>query len=103
MKEGAAEDTPLAVAYEKDHSVRRPAPAKPLNALTPEALRVLSCFREEPERPLYYEDFIAALDMAPQYLLAALTELQLAGYLDLLPDERYRCTTDPKGEPHEKV
>lgn len=73
------------------------APTKPRDELTPEALRVLDCFRRDPERPLYYEDFIAKLDMAPQYLLAALTELQLAGYLDLLPDETYRCTTDWKG------
>lgn len=97
LKEGPAGGGSLELAFEKDSPQARSAPVKPLKDLTTEARRVLSCFRPDPERPLYYEDFIADLDMAPQYMLAALTELQLAGYVDLLPDERYRCTSNLKG------
>lgn len=59
------------------------------------SLLVLDEFLKDPSRPLYYGELADALDKAPQYLMAALTELQLAGYLDLLPDERYQLQQDP--------
>ena len=79
--------------------------------LSPEALLILECFGAGDEsqpgasqvgatqsaasesgcKPLYYEEISDAVDLAPQYLFAALTELQLAGYLDLLDDQRYVC------------
>ena len=80
-------------------------PLKPVKDLSQEARVVLACFRADHERisehsnpeakdktylnALYYDDFAMRLDMAPQYLLAALTELSLASYIDLTDDQRY--------------
>ena len=69
-------------------------PLKPVNELSQEARVVLNCFRDPDGQPLYYEDFSARIDMAPQYLLAALTELSLASYIDLTMDQQYVCAVD---------
>ena len=69
-------------------------PSKPVNELSQEARVVLNCFRDPDGQPLYYEDFSARIDMAPQYLLAALTELSLASYIDLTMDQQYVCAVD---------
>ena len=69
-------------------------PLKPVNELSQEARVVLNCFRDPDGQPLYYEDFSARIDMAPQYLLAALTELSLASYIDLTMDQQYICAVD---------
>ena len=69
-------------------------PSKPVNELSQEARVVLNCFRDPDGQPLYYEDFSARIDMAPQYLLAALTELSLASYIDLTMDQQYICAVD---------
>ena len=55
-----------------------------------EALRVARAFQRTPGHALYYDQLDHLLDMAPQYLLAALTELQIKGLIDILPDTRYR-------------
>lgn len=89
-------------------------PLKPVKDLSQEAKVVLNCFREDHERTsehsnpeakdktylnaLYYDDFAMLLDMAPQYLLAALTELSLASYIDLTDDQRYVCAVDLEKE-----
>lgn len=89
-------------------------PLKPVKDLSQEARVVLACFREDHERTsehsspeakditylnaLYYDDFAMRLDMAPQYLLAALTELSLASYIDLTDDQRYVCAVDLEKE-----
>lgn len=85
-------------------SIVQSGPTKPRADLSPEALQILGCFGAEGEsttnktaasgsgpEALYYEEISDAVDLAPQYLLAALTELQLAGWLDLLDDQRYVC------------
>ena len=94
---------------------REPAtPLKPVKDLSQEARVVLACFRADHERTsehsnpeakdktylnaLYYDDFAMLLDMAPQYLLAALTELSLASYIDLTDDQRYICAVDLEKE-----
>lgn len=82
---------------------REPAtPLKPVKDLSQEARVVLACFREEGDntqlKALYYDDFAMRLDMAPQYLLAALTELSLASYIDLTDDQRYVCAVDLEKE-----
>ena len=59
-----------------------------------EAPRNKAVNRKSPYKALYYDDFAMRLDMAPQYLLAALTELSLACYIDLTADQRYVCTVD---------
>lgn len=59
---------------------------------------VLACFRDPDGQPLYYEDISARIDMAPQYLLAALTELSLASYIDLTMDQQYVCAVDLEKE-----
>lgn len=69
-------------------------PLKPVNELSQEARVVLNCFRDPDGQPLYYEDIAARIDMAPQYLLAALTELSLASYIDLTMDQQYVCAVD---------
>ena len=69
-------------------------PSKPVNELSQEARVVLNCFRDPDGQPLYYEDISARIDMAPQYLLAALTELSLASYIDLTMDQQYVCAVD---------
>lgn len=69
-------------------------PSKPVNELSQEAKVVLNCFRDPDGQPLYYEDIAARIDMAPQYLLAALTELSLASYIDLTMDQQYVCAVD---------
>ena len=69
-------------------------PLKPVNELSQEARVVLNCFRDPDGQPLYYEDISARIDMAPQYLLAALTELSLASYIDLTMDQQYVCAVD---------
>ena len=69
-------------------------PLKPVNELSQEARVVLNCFRDPDGQPLYYEDFSARIDMAPQSLLAALTELSLASYIDLTMDQQYVCAVD---------
>ena len=69
-------------------------PSKPVNELSQEARVVLNCFRDPDGQPLYYEDITARIDMAPQYLLAALTELSLASYIDLTMDQQYVCAVD---------
>ena len=78
------------------------APLKPVKDLSQEAKVVLNCFREEGDntqlKALYYDDFAMRLDMAPQYLLAALTELSLASYIDLTDDQRYVCAVDLEKE-----
>ena len=71
-------------------------PLKPVKDLSQEARVVLACFRED--HALYYDDFAMRLDMAPQYLLAALTELSLASYIDLTDDQRYVCAVDLEKE-----
>ena len=89
-------------------------PLKPVKDLSQEARVVLACFRADHERisehsnpeakdktylnALYYDDFAMRLDMAPQYLLAALTELSLASYIDLTDDQRYvhQSSSSPK-------
>lgn len=71
-------------------------PLKPVKDLSQEARVVLACFRED--HALYYDDFAMLLDMAPQYLLAALTELSLASYIDLTDDQRYICAVDLEKE-----
>lgn len=89
-------------------------PLKPVKDLSQEARVVLACFRADHERisehsnpeakdktylnALYYDDFAMRLDMAPQYLLAALTELSLASYIDLTDDQRYVCAVDLEKE-----
>ena len=73
-------------------------PLKPVNELSQEARVVLNCFRDPDGQPLYYEDFSARIDMAPQYLLAALTELSLASYIDLTMDQQYVCAVDLEKE-----
>lgn len=57
--------------------------------LSDEALRVARAFERAPDRTMYYEDLERELDMAPQYLLAALTVLQIKGLVDIRDDERY--------------
>ena len=69
-------------------------PLKPVKDLSQEARVVLACFRDPDGQPLYYEDISARIDMAPQYLLAALTELSLASYIDLTMDQQYVCAVD---------
>ena len=69
-------------------------PLKPEKDLSQEARVVLACFRDPDGQPLYYEDISARIDMAPQYLLAALTELSLASYIDLTMDQQYVCAVD---------
>ena len=77
-------------------------PLKPVKDLSQEARVVLACFREDDNnthlKALYYDDFAMSLDMAPQYLLAALTELSLASYIDLTDDQRYICAVDLEKE-----
>ncbi|GEM_PF-1505569 len=69
-------------------------PLKPVKDLSQEARVVLACFRDPDGQPLYYEDISVRIDMAPQYLLAALTELSLASYIDLTMDQQYVCAVD---------
>ena len=74
-----------------------PVTLKPVKELSQEARLVLGCFRQAgtvQTKALYYDDFAMRLDMAPQYLWAALTELSLAGYLDMTVDQRYVCPVD---------
>lgn len=89
--EDADRSTPL-------EPIAQSGPTKPKADLSPEALLILGCFgvgdgsqsaTSESSIPLYYEEIANRVDLAPQYLFAALTELQLAGYLDLLADQRY--------------
>ncbi len=69
-------------------------PLKPFKDLSSAAKTVLDCYRNSFGQPLYYEEIADRADIAPQYLLAALTELSLASYLDLTMDQRYVCTVD---------
>lgn len=108
-----------ALALSEDYAGRSPkrvpvTPLKPVKDLSQEARVVLACFRADHERisehsnpeakdktylnALYYDDFAMRLDMAPQYLLAALTELSLASYIDLTDDQRYVCAVDLEKE-----
>ena len=79
-------------------TVNRPTFLKTRDQLDATSLQVLDEFSKDPSRPLYYGELADALDKAPQYLMAALTELQLAGYIDLLPDERYQLQEDPEAQ-----
>ncbi len=108
-----------ALAFSEDYAGRSPkrepvTPLKPVKDLSQEAKVVLNCFREDDGQTmeggapaggdnthfqaLYYDDFAMRLDMAPQYLLAALTELSLASYIDLTDDQRYVCAVDLEKE-----
>lgn len=108
-----------ALALSEDYAGRSPkrepvTPLKPVKDLSQEAKVVLNCFREDDGQTmeggapaggdnthfqaLYYDDFAMRLDMAPQYLLAALTELSLASYIDLTDDQRYVCAVDLEKE-----
>ena len=108
-----------ALALSEDYAGRSPkrvpvTPLKPVKDLSQEAKVVLNCFREDDGQTmeggapaggdnthfqaLYYDDFAMRLDMAPQYLLAALTELSLASYIDLTDDQRYVCAVDLETE-----
>ena len=108
-----------ALALSEDYAGRSPkrvpvTPLKPVKDLSQEARVVLNCFREDDGQTmeggapaggdnthfqaLYYDDFAMRLDMAPQYLLAALTELSLASYIDLTDDQRYVCAVDLEKE-----
>lgn len=66
----------------------------PPDETSSEAPRNKAVNRKSPHTALYYDDFVMRLDMAPQYLLAALTELSLACYIDLTADQRYVCVVD---------
>ncbi len=81
---------------ESAEKTNRPTFLKTRDQLDATSLQVLDEFSKDPSRPLYYGELADALDKAPQYLMAALTELQLAGYIDLLPDERYQLQADPE-------
>lgn len=108
-----------ALALSENYAGRSPkrvpvTPLKPVKDLSQEAKVVLNCFREDDGQTmeggapaggdnthfqaLYYDDFAMRLDMAPQYLLAALTELSLASYIDLTDDQRYVCAVDLEKE-----
>lgn len=85
----------LAISANGQKQESGPTYLKTKDQLDATSLLVLGEFLKDPSRPLYYGELADALDKAPQYLMAALTELQLSGYLDLLPDEHYQLQQDP--------